>query len=145
MGIIASGIVFMFLRAFYKNQVQIKEETDTTSATTDHLEANRIILEINDSNFTPLFASILLVSDVYYNPTNDVKMCVDSFFLGQVFQAVGFLFWSFTPLYVLKGSPWRNTVVPKLIFITCDSIFVYIPAAKVVVYLIYVYRSSLLE
>ena len=82
MGIIASGIVFMFLRAFYKNQVQIKEETDTTSATTDHLEANRIILEINDSNFTPLFASIFLVSDVYYNPTSDVKMCVDSFFLG---------------------------------------------------------------
>ena len=82
MGMVASGIVFMFLRAFYKNQVQIKEETDTASATTDHLEANRIILEINDSNFTPLFASILLVSDVYYNPTSDVKVCVDFFFLG---------------------------------------------------------------
>ena len=109
------------------------------------MEANRIILETNDSNFTPLFASILLVTDPDYAPSNDIKMCVDLFFLGQVFQAVGFLFWAFTPFYVYKGSPWRNTIVPKLLLLMTDAVFIYIPGLKVFIYLIYVYRSTLLE
>ena len=67
------------------------------------------------------------------------------FFLGQVFQAVGFLFWCFTLLYDIKATPLRNRIVPKMILFTCDFIFVYIPAGKVVIYLFYVYRSSLLE
>ena len=39
----------------------------------------------------------------------------------------------------------RNRVVPQLIFLTCNFIFVYIPMAKVLIYLDYVYRSPLLE
>ena len=72
-------------------------------------------------------------------------MCVDLFFLGQVFQAVGFLLWAFTPFFVYKGSPWRNTIVPKLLLLTTDAVFIYIPGLKVFIYLIYVYRSTLLE
>ena len=65
-GTIVSGMCFMFIRSFVKTSVQIKETHDVASETTDHLEANRIILEINDSNFTPLFAAILLVTDPDY-------------------------------------------------------------------------------
>ena len=61
MATIASGIVFMFIRALFKIQIQIHEEINTATEKTDHLEANRIILEINDATITPLIASILLV------------------------------------------------------------------------------------
>ena len=82
MGTIASGIAYMLLRSFFKCQVDIKEEADTASELTDHLEANRIVLEINDSNLTPLFTSILLVNDSAYKPNSDINLCVDLFFLG---------------------------------------------------------------
>ena len=82
MGTIASGIAYMLLRSFFKCQVDIKEVADTASELTDHLEANRIVLEINDSNLTPLFTSILLVNDSAYKPNSDINLCVDLFFLG---------------------------------------------------------------
>ena len=62
-----------------------------------------------------------------------------------MFQATGFLFWCFTLLYDVRATPLRNRIVPKMILFTCDFIFVYIPAAKVLIYLFYVYKSSLLE
>ena len=82
MGTIASGVSYMLLRSFFKCQIEIKEAADTASETTDHLEANRIVLEINDSNLTPLFTSLLLVNDSHYQPSSEISLCVDMFFLG---------------------------------------------------------------
>ena len=66
MATVASGVIYMLLRSFYKCQIEITEQADTSSASTDHLEANRIVLEINDSNLTPLFASLFLMNDSNY-------------------------------------------------------------------------------
>ena len=66
MGSVASGIIFMFIRSFEKCQIQISEKTDTALETTDHLESNHIVLELNDSNLTPFFASICLLNDKNY-------------------------------------------------------------------------------
>ena len=145
MGSVMSGVIFMFMRSFLKCQIQISEEKDIASQTTDHLESNHIVLELNDSNLTPLFASICLLNDNNYQPSADIELCMDLFFVGQVFQAVGFLFWSFTEFYSREGSYWRNTFVPQLIRYACKLIFEWIPGAKVFIYLIYVYRSSLLH
>ena len=72
-------------------------------------------------------------------------MCIDLFFIGQVFQALGFLFWSFTEFYKKGGDYRRNTIVPIVITYTCKFIFEWIPAGKVFIYLYHVYRSSLLR
>ena len=82
MGSVASGVFFMFMRSLYKCQVQISEKTDTALETTDHLQSYHIVLELNDSNLTPLFASIMLLYDEKYSPNKDIKWCVDLFFLG---------------------------------------------------------------
>ena len=66
MGSVASGFIFMLIRSFQKCQIQISEKTDTALETTDHLESNHIVLELNDSNLTPLFASICLFNDDRY-------------------------------------------------------------------------------
>ena len=82
MGPVASGVFFMFVRSFYKCQVQISEQTDTALETTDHLESNHIVLELNDSNLTPLFASVMLLNDQKYSPNQDIEWCVNLFFIG---------------------------------------------------------------
>ena len=72
MGAILSGIIFMVIRSNFKCQVQISEPNDVCCENTDHLESYRVILELNDSNLTPLLASLFLVKDDVYNPTPDV-------------------------------------------------------------------------
>ena len=72
MGAIISGFIFMLIRSNYKCKIQITEPNDVCCENTDHLESYRVILELNDSNLTPLLASIFLVKDQVYNPTPDV-------------------------------------------------------------------------
>ena len=72
MGAIISGFIFMLIRSNYKCKIQITEPNDVCCENTDHLESYRVILELNDSNLTPLLTSIFLIKDQIYNPTSDV-------------------------------------------------------------------------
>ena len=84
LGSIASGILYMTLRSCTKQVHEMYEELDHFSEKTDHLQANHISIEMNESYFTVLFTSYVLLQDPEYELRGNIKLCVYVFFAGQV-------------------------------------------------------------
>ena len=51
---------------------------------------------------------------------------------------------NFTRTWTFKGAPLRNYIIPRVLYVTCFTVFVIVPIAKVLIYLWFVYRTDLL-
>ena len=60
LGSIASGILYMVIRSFFKCEPEMLEDEDNFNEKTDHLQAYHIVIEMNEAFFSVLFTSILL-------------------------------------------------------------------------------------
>lgn len=145
MGAIASGMVYMSVRSFVRTAFEMFEEHDCFSERTDHLEANQIAISMFEAYFSPFFATILMKYDPGYVVPKSISFLVDIFFWGQVVQTFGFLFWNFVVPFKFRGLPWRNRIVPVILRVIVQVIFIVIPAGKTMLYLYYVYRTDLLD
>ena len=59
-GSIVSCIFYLFVRSFFKSHVQISGEADGFSDSSDHIQANYYLIEINEAYLSVLLTSILL-------------------------------------------------------------------------------------
>ena len=71
-GSILAGIVYMSVRAFVPNAMDMGDEESCFSERTDHLEANYLAVEMFQAYFSPLVAFILVSYDLSWNVTSDV-------------------------------------------------------------------------
>ena len=74
----------------------------------------------------------------------NLKIAITVFNVLQAYQTVGFLFMNFTRTWEFKGHPYRNYILPKVLYVTVFAVFVVVPLGKVLIYLWFVYRTDLL-
>lgn len=118
---------------------------DVFDEKTDHLEANAISVEMFEAYFCPFFASMLLAVNPEYVVSEDTQFIVNFFFYGQIIQVIGFSILNFTIPFRYLGNPLRNKYMPGFLFGLTYFVFMFVPIAKSLVYMFFLYRTSLIE
>ena len=80
-GSLASGFTYMLIRAFKKNPITLEmQNCDLFTKKTDSLAANQINVELYESYFSPIVASLLLVNNEKYTHNSEFAYCFWFFF-----------------------------------------------------------------